>query len=162
METAASVIKSALQEILVQASEAPLEADEVQDTITYMNRFMAGLAARGVNVGYTKVSSLSDPITIPDGAIEGLVFSVAKSIAAQFNKQAIVSTIEFREKLRDAMHSMRVLGVNIGPAHYPDTVPVGSGNEGDYTNWGHYYPDTGAQILTEQTGPILLESETDG
>ncbi len=43
METANTVIVDALQQILVQASEASISADEAQTAIRYMNRYMARL-----------------------------------------------------------------------------------------------------------------------
>ena len=69
MATVAQVAKASLQAILVQASEAPLEADEYQDFIFAMNNYMASLAAKGVNLGYTNVSTLADSVTVPPGAI---------------------------------------------------------------------------------------------
>ena len=68
-ETAAEVTKDILQELLVQGAEQPLTADETQTVIRYMNRYMTQLAAMGTNLGYTKVTNLGDPITIPDGAV---------------------------------------------------------------------------------------------
>ena len=56
METASTVIKDALQEILVQAQEQPIQAVDSSTAIRYMNRFMANLDAKGISLGYTVVS----------------------------------------------------------------------------------------------------------
>lgn len=162
METAETVLKSALQEILVQASEAPLEPDEFQDAIKYMNRYMDSLAAKGVNLGYTKVTNLNDPITIPDGAIEGLVFKVGERLATQFDKQAVTQGLTFRSNARDALKAMYSIAVQVGPSHFPGSLPIGSGNEDELQNGDHFYPEPDGVILTEQTGSILLEESTDG
>ena len=77
METAESIVNDALQEILVQASEAPIQTVDFNTAVRYMNRFMFALDAKGISLGYTKVSKASDLITIPDGALEGLVFNLA-------------------------------------------------------------------------------------
>lgn len=161
METAESVLRSSLQEILVQASEAPLEPDEYQDAIRYMNRFMASLAARGVNLGYTVVANLNDVITIPDGAIEGLVFKVAERMAPQFDKQNITQGATFRMNMTEGLNAMYSIAVQVGTARYPGTLPIGSGNEHDLQGDRHFYPEPAGQILTEQTGPILLEELTE-
>ena len=50
-----------------------------------MNRYMLALDAKGVSLGYTKVTKASDPVTIPDGAIEGLVFNLAKRLAQSYD-----------------------------------------------------------------------------
>ena len=41
MENADTVIRDALQQILVQASEAAISADEARTAIRFMNRYMA-------------------------------------------------------------------------------------------------------------------------
>lgn len=161
METAETVLKSALQEILVQASEAPLEPDEYQDAITYMNRFMTSLAARGVNLGYTIVENLNDPITIPDGALEGLVFKMAERLAPQFDKQAITQGLTFRTNMTEGLNAMYSIAVQVEFAQYPGTLPIGAGNEQEVQGDRHFYPERQDQILTEQTGPILLEESTE-
>lgn len=156
-ETAGSVIKSALQEILVQASEAPLEPDETIDALLYMNRFMAAQAANGIALGYTEVDDTSDVITIPGGAIEGLVFNLAMKLAPQFGK---VVDVTLARNAKDALATMRNIAVKVGRAQFPNTLPRGSGNEDDGVRQDQFYPDHGGQILTEQTGPILLEDDT--
>jgi hypothetical protein len=156
-ETAGSVIKSALQEILVQASEAPLEPDETIDALLYMNRFMAEQAANGIALGFTEVDDTSDEITIPGGAINGLVFNLAMKLAPQFGK---VVSITLATNAKDALATMRNIAVTIGRSQFPNTLPRGSGNEDDGVRQDQFYPDHGGQILTEQTGPILLEDDT--
>ena len=125
-EFAGDIIKSALQEILVQASEAPLEPDEIQDALTYMNRFMTQIAAQGTNLGYTKVTSPTDPITIPDGALNGLVFELAIRLAPQFGKQV---SPDLRQNAKDGRDAMRRIAVFVRSSKFPGTLPVGSGNE---------------------------------
>ena len=73
MATAAQVVKAALQRILVQGDEADLEASEYQDSIFAMNNYMLDLDASGITLGYTEVSNLGDEITIPTGALRGLI-----------------------------------------------------------------------------------------
>ena len=77
MATVAQVAKAALQRILVQASESPLEPDEYQDFIFAMNNYMAQLDAQGISLGYTEVSDLGDTVTIPTGALRGLIAKMA-------------------------------------------------------------------------------------
>ena len=85
MATVAQVAKSSLQRILVQASEAPLEPDEYQDFIFSMNNYMAELDAQGIQLGYTVVSDLGDEVTIPTGALRGLIANMAIEVAPDYN-----------------------------------------------------------------------------
>ena len=159
METAQTVVSDILQEILVQSSEQAIQAVDAQTCIRYMNRFMASLAARGVNLGYTEVTSLADNITIPDGAIEGLIYNVAVKLCSSYDIQPNQFLIV---NAKEGLMAMNQLGVDIGPSSYGDTTPIGSGNEGDYAydNY-HFYPDEQDTILTEQNGNILLEDATE-
>lgn len=158
MATAAQATKAILQSILVQASEAPLEADEYQDTIFAMNNYMAALAADGVNLGYTEVANLADEITIPSGALRGLIANVAIEMAPEFG--GVVSEA-LAVRALSGLKTMRNLGITMGPSAYPSTLPVGSGNEGSgvLTN-DHFYPDLEAEILSEASGSIVLETDT--
>jgi len=159
METAQTVVNDILQEILVQGSEQAIQAVDAQTCIRYMNRFMASLAATGVSLGYTTVSSLADSITIPDGAIEGLVYNTAIRLCSSYD----IQPNQFLQmNARESLKAMNLLGVTIGPSSYGDTTPIGSGNEGDYTyNDYHFYADNQDSILTEQDGGITLESGTE-
>jgi hypothetical protein len=126
-ETAADVISDSLVELVVQADEQPITASESQSAIRYMNRFMFMLSANGVNLGYTEVSDLGDAITIPSGAIMGLVKNLAILLAPQYD---VPVTQELRVQATEALRAMRRLGTTRQPTQRPCTLPIGSGNEG--------------------------------
>ena len=157
MEKVSTVISDALQEILVQASEAPIEASEAQSAIRYMNRFMAGLSAVGVDLGYTKVSSLGDYVTIPDGAYEGLIANLAVYLAGQYDRPVSASTAEMARQGKSAMYQ---LGVEIIPSSLAG-FPIGSGNEGD-SAWrnSHFFVENDEAVLTENNNYIATENNT--
>ncbi len=159
-ETAAEVITDALQEILVQASEQPIEADEARTAIRYMNRFMFMLDANGVSLGYTEVDNLASPITIPAGAIMGLVKNLAILLVPQF--EGVISPALPGEAAK-SLKVMIKLGTTRLPTAHPSTLPIGSGNEGDNFNqdW-HFFPGAPINdILAETSRSILLEDQTD-
>ena len=160
MATVAQVAKSSLQRILVQASEAPLEPDEYQDFIFSMNNYMAELDAQGIQLGYTVVTDLGDEVTIPTGALRGLIANMAVEVAPDYN--GIVSA-GLAKAARDGFNTMRMLGQSMGKSRFPCTLPIGSGNEdNDFGMNGHFYPDQEAAILAETTGAIALETNTNG
>ena len=158
MATAAQVIKAALQRILVQGSESDLEPDEYQDAIFAMNNYMLDLDASGVQLGYTVVADLGDEITIPTGALRGLIANLAIEVSPDYN-----GTISPGLAVAAAAgeRTMRLLGQHIPTMRLPSTLPIGSGNEyGGQLQ--HFYPDLEAEILAETTGCISLESGTLG
>ena len=160
MATVAQVAKASLQRILVQASEAPLEPDEYQDFIFSMNNYMSELDASGVQLGYTTVSDLGDEVTIPTGALRGLIANMAVEVAPDYNG---VISAGLAKAARDGFNTMRLIGQSMGKSRYPCTLPIGSGNENnDFGLSGHFFPDQESSILAETTGDIALETNTNG
>ncbi len=156
-ETAESVIKDALVEILVQSVEQPIQPDEAQTAIRYLNRMMNQWEARGYALGYTEVTNLSDPITVPPAAIDGVVAMLAIKLAAQYDANvspALMATA------KQGMEAIQNITIDVGPAPYPSTLPRGSGNvntkDGFLSN-NFYYEETD-DILPETQGVIVQES----
>jgi hypothetical protein len=157
MATAAQVIKAALQRILVQASDAELQPDEFADAMFAMNNFMLALDADGVNLGYTEVTSIGDEVTIPTGALRGLIANLAIEVSPDYGGQISQGLMEAATAGLDVMEK---LGVTISETQFPGTLPRGSGN--DYDNrLSRFYPDLEAEILAETTGAIGLETGTE-
>jgi len=155
METAEAVVKDILQEILVQASEQPVKAVDFQFVVRYMNRYMNRLAVT-VPLGYTEVSSPTDLITIPDGAVEGLIFNVAMRVAPSYD---VTVTPSMYENAKEGLEAMRKLARNTAATKHTSTLPIGSGNQscGDDQR---FYAGEDTTVLTETNGNILLEDIT--
>lgn len=154
MATVAQVAKASLQRILVQASEADLEPDEYQDFIFAMNNYMLSLDAEGVVLGYTEVSDLGDEVTIPSGALRGLIANMAIEVSPDYNG-VVTQTLVFAAS--EGLKVMRRLGQVSTPTSYPCTTPTGSGN---YARSDKFYDDLESKILAETTGSITLEDGT--
>jgi len=158
METAEAIINDALQEILVQASEQPIQAVDFQTARRYLNRMMSSWDASGLTLGYTTITNPSDLVTIPDGAVEGVIYNLAKRLLVTYDMPL---TPELDLNAREGLKAIRNLAVTIDASAYPCTLPVGSGNEQDtsYRN-DHFYDCPDDELLTEQGDSILLESGT--
>lgn len=160
MATVAQVAKASLQRILVQASEAHLEADEYQDFIFALNNYMLSLDAQGIKLGYTVVSDLADPVTVPVGALRGLIANLAIEVAPDYG--GVVSDALILQA-REGLQAMRMLGQTMGATRMPPTLPIGSGNSDTTYGWSfNYYPDSEEAILAETIGTISLENQTNG
>lgn len=144
----------------MQSSEADLEPDEYQDFIFAMNTYMLALDAEGISLGYTEVSNLADEVTVPIGALRGVIANMAIEVAPDYHRTASPELIATAQA---GMRAMRRLGQRMGQTAYPATLPIGSGNESGAFNrrGGHYFADNEAEILAETTGAIGLETGTD-
>ncbi len=158
MATVAQVATASLKRILVQAADAPLEADEYQDFIFALNNYMLALDAEGITLGYTEVSDLGDEVTVPTGALRGIIANMAIEVAPDYN-----GTISpaLANAAAEGMQVMRIIGQTISASSYPSTLPIGSGNEGGLFATKKFYDGaTEAEILAETTGAISLEDST--
>lgn len=157
METAKSVIESALLEIVVHSANQELDPSEFQTGVLYLNRLMAKWDADGYALGYTVVSNLSDPITVNDGVIAGIVKNLAIALAPQYGKAV---PPELSRGAADGFRVIQKLSINLIPTPFPTTLPIGSGNEGFRTD-RHFFPPVEPAILTEQGGFIATEENTE-
>ena len=153
METAQTIINDALQEILIQASEQPIQTVDFQTARRYLNRMMNTVPF--VGLGYTNVTNPSDLVTIPDAAIEGVVFNLAKRLLSSYDMPL---TQELLMNASNGLKEIRRLTVRINPSRHPCTLPIGSGNEQENYDNDHFYACPADELLAEQGGSILLES----
>lgn len=146
MATVSEVVSAGLKSIIVLGADAELEATDAQDFIFAMNNFMADLEAKGVKLGYTQVSNLADTVTVPTGALRGLIANVAVEVAPDYG--GVVSPA-LQQRAIDGLKTMRRLGVSLIRASMPSTLPTGSGNDNRYLPSDHFYPDSEQAILSE-------------
>jgi hypothetical protein len=157
MATVAQVAKASLQRILVQTSEADLEPSEYQDFIFALNNYMLALDADGITLGYTVVSDLGDTVTVPTGALRGIIANMAIEVAPDYSG---IITDGLRLAADQGMKTMRLLGQHIVETEFPGNLPRGSGNYANNQYSSNFYQDLEADILAETTGSIGLEAET--
>lgn len=155
---AGEIITDALEEIIVQADEAPIEPSEGRAAMRILNDMMFSYAARGVQLGYSAVSSTGDEITVPLGAIRWMKIQLAIELAPKYD--AAVTPVML-QKAKDAYQAVLNLAIDNADSEYPPTLPQGSGN--DYPDYSSstFYPDQEDTILTETGGSIALEEDTE-
>lgn len=126
MEKAADVVKDALQEIGVHGSEQQLPASELNDGIRYLNRMLAAWDARGIKLGYSVALGPNDEMTVPAGAIEGIVFNLAYRLASVYDMPV---NADLADKANNGMVTIRKLGIKMCQQRFSGNLPIGSGND---------------------------------
>lgn len=152
MATAGDIANAALKRILVQASDAPLEPDEYADFIDSMNNYMLSLEAEGIRLGYTVVDNVSDEVTVPTGAIRGMIANLAIEVSPDFGGSVSSALVE---QARQGMQAMRLLGQSRIKAAFPLNLPIGSGNEDEGWTENHFYPEQTTGLLTLSGNSLL-------
>lgn len=154
---ASEIVEDSLTDIIVAGAEAPIEAVDARLAIRYLNDMVFQWDASGITTGFTKVSDLGDTITVPDGIIRTVKSNLSVELLSAFNK-AIPQSLAL--KAQDSFNNMLIQLVNLPHAAFPGTLPLGAGNE--CITRRRFFPDPDdAQTLTEQSGSILLEDDTE-
>lgn len=149
------IITDALEDILVQADEAEIPASEARTAIRALNRIMNRLAAKGINLGFTEVSKLSDPVTVPDGALDGITTLLALRLAPKYDKDP--STTLYSQA-SEGVKAIQRIGITFAKQQMPSTLPMGSGNTGiTGQDSCTFYTESYGTISSEFSGSISLE-----
>ncbi len=152
------VVVDALEDLVTQAEEAPIEAPEARSAIRVLNDMMTMWAALGVNLGYTVVEDLGDLMTVPAGAIFGIKAHLAGSLCDKYD---IAITPTLQRKMDLGWRAILNLAITPASSEYPSTLPQGSGNNFPSYRDSTFYPDRQSTILTETGGSIALEDDTE-
>ena len=157
MATVKEVGDAALKRILVQGAGAELEPEEYKDFIFALNNLMFALDADSISLGYSRVYNLGDEVTVPTGALRGIIANVAIEVAPEYGGKVSPALVAAASA---GMDTIRKLGQRIPTSKFPGNLPRGraQGSSG-LDPWG-YYPDLEAEILAETTGAIGLEVDT--
>lgn len=153
---ASQLVKLILQEDVVQASEAPIEPSEAQDTLAAINNWMFEQAASGLNVGFTELKDLGDEVTVPLGALNPMVKNIGVQVAIQYGS---VITPSQQIQADNSLRTLELIAVTLDPVSLPDTMPVGSGNECGAADQ-HFFQQDPDFIATEQGAIIAPEDNT--
>lgn len=157
MATAGEVARRAFTRILVESPEdATLDAKDYSDALDTLNDYMAQREANGIRLGYTPVTNVSDQVTIPDGAILGVVTNLAIQLAPEYG--GLVSP-DLREQARLGLNAMRKLAKRPGSTQYPQTLPWGSGNHNStYQRRSPYYDLAAQAFITIQGNTVATDT----
>ncbi len=150
------LVEAILQEIIVAGAEAPIEGADGSAVIFAMNNYMFEIAADGVNLGFTEVTSGTSEITVERGAINGIVKNVALQVLNQFGSEVPARLDDQASKSYDVMVK---LAVDIPGTSFPDTLPVGVANEN--STGVHFYGEDPDVLLTESGLVIAPEANTE-
>lgn len=152
------IVIDALEDIIVQAEEAPIEQAEARAAIRVLNDMMYAWAATGIEIGYSEVSDMGDPVTIPLGAVRGVKANLAIDLATKYD---VVPSEAVRVKAKEGYRACVALSINMAGSDFPSTLPQGSGNTYPGYTDNTFYPGQEDTILSETGGSIALEDDTE-
>ena len=119
----AEIIRDALQEIIVQASEQRLRGAETRTAIRYLNRMVTSWP---FSIGYVEVDSTSDLICIPRYAQLAIILGLAILLAPQFDRPV---PDNLRANFSKAYNDLLTRKMQLVEAGFSNNLPRGSGNK---------------------------------
>lgn len=125
MTTVTEVVSGALQLLEVRTAESAIEAPEAEDGLVSLNDMMNEWNVDGINVGYETLDSIDAQLNVKLGAIGAIKANLAVYIAPEYGR-IVSDTLDKRAKR--GKRSLRA-SIPLNSSQYPDTLPVGSGNE---------------------------------
>lgn len=131
MTTMREVVEDAMEDITVKKAEISLTDDELQSGIRRCNDMLAQWDELGIIVGYNPVTNGDDVLELGPAAIAAVKTKLAIKLAPSYSK---VVTPALVENAREAMEMLEAANSHIGEIAYPDTLPLGSGNQCPSTN----------------------------
>lgn len=133
MATMLEVVQDALEDLGVKTAEIELTNDELQSGIRRANDMLAEWADIGLTPGYSPVYAGSDTLNVDANAVGAIKSSLAILLAPSYQRVVSPALAAIAaEKMRRLENSTSF----IGEVAYPDTLPLGSGNE-----CGGFYED---------------------
>lgn len=126
MTTMREVVEDAMEDITVKKAEVALTDDELQSGIRRLNDMLAQWNELGIIVGYNPVTNGDDVLELEPAATAAVKAKLAIKLAPSYSK---VVTPALVENAREAMEMLETANSHIGEIAYPDTLPIGSGNQ---------------------------------
>jgi len=131
MTTALKIIKAGFRKANINSGYTPLNATETSDALEILNDLIIQWNALGVLTGIDPVTSLDTDLFEPRYSTRCLKLMVGGEICVEFGKPIDPG---FAAIASSAYNSMLTVSVPPQEVEYPDTLPLGSGNDYDCEN----------------------------
>jgi len=128
MTTAADIIKGSLRRLQVIESETPIEASEIEDGLEDLNDFGSSHETGFLALGFSPVANTADLINIPRPAVGYFKDALALYIAGQYGTPVPQTLVISAQMTQERALNAYQIPIDV---EYPDTLPIGSGNECD-------------------------------
>jgi len=126
MTTAADIIKGALRKSGIRAAETDIEPDEIADGLEDLNDWASLSETATIALGFTPVKDSGDPINIPLEAVGYFKTNLALYIASDYGAPIAQTLVKAADDSLKAVLNTFQIPIDV---QFPDTLPVGSGNE---------------------------------
>lgn len=128
MATVTEVVTNALQLLEVIPAETAITPAEAEDGLVSLNDLMNEWNDNGINIGYETLEAIDDILHVNAGTLGAIKSNLAVYIAPEYGRAV---SVELAARAKAGKKAVRG-AINLNPSQYPDTLPVGSGNEDNH------------------------------
>ena len=125
MPTVTEIVTGALSLLEVRTSESAITPEEAEDGLVSLNDMMNEWNVDGINIGYETLDSVEEQLHVTLGSVGAIKSNLAIYIAPEYGR-VVSDSLETRAKR--SKRSLRA-SIPLNQSQYPDTLPIGSGNE---------------------------------
>jgi len=122
-KTAKHYIDRALQKLLVKQAGVDLTTLEYLDGVDQLNDIMEEEDGINNKLGFTVLTDVNDPVTIPDWATGYIIARLAVDLASEYGAKLPVSLVAEVERRENSIRRRTVEDFDV---HFPETLPRGT------------------------------------
>lgn len=126
MTTALQIVEGAAEEIGLKTAEIDLEDEDSQKIFDRMNDMLVEWADVGITPRFNEVFDINDTVEIDRNANAAIKFNLAIRCAPTFQKLITPALVENADS---TFRRLKASTNIIGDVAFPDTLPIGSGNQ---------------------------------
>lgn len=133
MSTAREVISGGLRLLSIRPAESPITDAEVADGVESLNDMLNEWKADGIDIDWETVTDADERLYVDESVIGPIKSNFAIYVAPEYSAE-VPPWLAMRAD--EGKKTVRAAKLNLESLSFPDTLPVGSGNE-----WNNYVPD---------------------
>lgn len=138
MTTARELCEGAAEEIDVKTAEVALEADDFNIFFVRLNDMLLEWKDSGLTPAFNEVFDGDDTVEIDSNSRAAIKYNLAMRCSSAFQKPI---TAALAQMASDTLQRLETSTAYIGPVAYPDSLPLGSGNQcGDFFYDDRFFP----------------------
>ena len=126
MASGADIVNGALRKLGVNPSDSAITGQEMLDGIESLNDMLIEWENSGIVLGFAPIADSADTIRVPRGTEAAIKASLAGRLASDYSKQPSASLMGEISAAFDNM--LRIIQKPLD-VEFPDTLPIGSGNQ---------------------------------
>lgn len=142
MASGADIVNGALRKLGVKPADDTITGQEMLDGIEVLNDMLIEWENSGIRLGFAPIADSADIIRVPRGTEEAIKGNLAGRLAPEYGKQVTPTLAAGISLATDSM--LRIISKPLD-VKFPDSLPLGSGNQCTDFEDQRFFPENEAE-----------------